>query len=70
MGLQLADAVAGAIFNALERDRFGNIESRYLKVLSPILYRYNGMHLGYGLKIVPKEAIGKWPPDEDLTWIR
>lgn len=31
MGLQLADAAAGASFNAVERDKFGNTEPRYLK---------------------------------------
>lgn len=70
MGLQLADAVAGALFNALERDRFGNTESRYLTTLFPILYGYNGIHIGYGLKVVPREASGKWPPNRDLEWLR
>lgn len=70
MGLQLADAAAGAIFNALERNRFGNTECRYLKILHPILYGYNGVHIGYGLKVVPREASAKWPPDKDLEWLR
>jgi hypothetical protein len=70
MGLQLADAVAGAIFNALERDRFGNTEARYLKILSPILYGHDGRHLGYGLKIVPRETFGNWPVHKDLEWLR
>lgn len=57
-------------FNALEKDRFGNTECRYLKILSGILYRYNGRHMGHGLKIVPREAAGNWPPSEDLRWLR
>jgi hypothetical protein len=51
-------------------DWFVLTESRYLKTLSPILYGYNGIHMGYGLKVVPREASGKWPPNRDLEWLR
>jgi len=33
MGLQLADATAGAFFNAFERNEFNNTEARYLKII-------------------------------------
>jgi hypothetical protein len=69
MGLQLADAVAGAFFNAIERDRFGNTEPRYLKTIQPVLYRYGSGCQGYGFKIVPREAITNLSNDENLKWL-
>lgn len=70
MGLQLADAAAGAFFNALERDNFGNTEPRYLKMISPVLYRHERNLQGYGLKIVPREAIQILDTEESLRWLR
>jgi hypothetical protein len=69
MGLQLADAVAGTFFNAVERDKFGNTEPRYLKTMLPILYRYENRCLGYGFKIVPTEAMVSLRKDENLRWL-
>ena len=69
MGLQLADAAAGAFFNALERDKFGNTEPRYAKTLLPVLYRHENNCVGYGLKIVPREAMTNLGDDENLKWI-
>jgi len=69
MGLQLADATAGAFFNALERDRFGNTEPRYLQTMAPVLYRHEKRLHGYGLKIVPKEAVSALIAKEHLRWL-
>jgi len=70
MGLQLADAAAGALFNALERDRYGNTEPRYVRELMPVLYRHDERITGYGLKIIPREAT-KYIADEiSLEWIK
>jgi len=69
MGLQLADATAGAFFNALERDRFGNTEPRYLQILVPVLYRHEQNIKGYGIKIVPREAISGLIKNESLRWL-
>jgi hypothetical protein len=68
-GLQLADAAAGALFNALERDRFGNTEPRYLKTISGALYRHEQKVCGYGLKVVPgrvSQIIGR---HRSLVWL-
>lgn len=70
MGLQLADAAAGAFFNALERDRYGNTEPRYIQTLLPILYRHVGHLTGYGLKMVPKDAILSLRAEPSLEWLR
>jgi hypothetical protein len=69
MGLQLADAVAGAFFNALDRDKFGNTEPRYVQTMSPVLYRENKNLQGYGFKIVPREALSKLENEESLKWL-
>jgi hypothetical protein len=52
--LQLADVAASAASSAVEYDRYGNCEDRYLKSLKPITYNNNGKFLGYGIKFVPK----------------
>ncbi|MFQ6036384.1 MAG: DUF3800 domain-containing protein [Sedimentisphaerales bacterium] len=69
MGLQLADAVAGAFFNAIEQDKFGNTEPRYLRTMMPILYRHNNICQGYGFKIVPREAMANLRNEENLKWL-
>ena len=69
MGLQLADAAAGAVFNALEKDEYGNSEPRYLKTLMPLFYRNRGSILGYGLKIVPRDAPVKLAGQANLVWL-
>ena len=69
MGLQLADAVAGAIFNGLERDSYGNTEPRYVQTLSHVFYRRRGILLGYGLKIVPRETTNWLTTHASLKWL-
>lgn len=69
MGLQLADATAGAFFNAIERDKFGNTEPRYFKTMLPILYRRENICRGYGFKIVPRETIKSLRNEENLKWL-
>lgn len=69
MGLQLADATAGAFFNALEQDKFGNTEPRYMQTLAPVLYRHERTINGYGLKIVPREAMPILITKESLKWL-
>jgi len=69
MGLQFADATAGAFFNAIERDKFGNTEPRYLKTILPVLYSCRNNLQGYGFKIVPREAITSISNEESLKWI-
>jgi hypothetical protein len=52
--LQLADMVASATAEALEPDAFGNTEQRYLREISPRLYRRRtGPVTSYGLKMHP-----------------
>jgi hypothetical protein len=69
MGLQLADAAAGTFFNAFEKDAFGNTEPRYLNMISPVLYRHDRSIRGYGLKVVPREAMKILQTEESLKWL-
>jgi hypothetical protein len=70
MGLQVADAVAGSFFYAVEPNRYGFTEDRYARMLRPIVYHYRGRYLGYGLKLWPREVETRLSSDERLTWIR
>lgn len=70
MGLQVADAVAGGVFNALEMNRFGYTEPRYAVMLKPIVYHHSGRYLGYGLKFWPRETEELITEHKELDWVR
>lgn len=69
MGLQLADAAAGALFNSLERDPYGNTEPRYVQTMSPTYYRHQRSLLGYGIKINPREKVSTLKEEPSLKWL-
>jgi hypothetical protein len=52
---QAADWAVGAIFDALNPDEFGNVETRYLETLAPRIYR-SGNVFSYGLKFLPNTS--------------
>lgn len=52
-GLQVADAVASSAYMAVARNRYGETEPSYLRLLGKTIYRHNNMALGYGLKVWP-----------------
>ena len=68
MGLQLADAAAGAFFNGLERDAFGNTEPRYAETLGPVLYRHRGCLQGNGFELLPREATADLQGEASMKW--
>lgn len=55
-GLQLADAVTSGIFFAINKTQYGETEDRYLRLLSPTIYRHQQRVEGYGLKIWCEDA--------------
>jgi len=57
------------IFNALEQDRYGNTEPRYFQTMAPLLYRHRGTLLGYGFKLLPKDAAANLKNETSLQWI-
>lgn len=49
-GLQLADAVASGVYYAAHQNPYGDVEERYLRLMSRTLYRNRNRIDGYGLK--------------------
>ncbi|MDP1931298.1 MAG: DUF3800 domain-containing protein [Gammaproteobacteria bacterium] len=49
-GLQLADALASGVFFALNKNQYGEVEERYLRLLSATIYRHGATIEEYGLK--------------------
>lgn len=49
-GLQLADTVASGVYFAANRNPYGEIEDRYLRLMARTLYRHQGKLEGYDLK--------------------
>lgn len=52
--LQVADACSGALYNALEINKYGNVEELYLLGLADKFYRVSGRLWGFGLKLFPR----------------
>jgi hypothetical protein len=55
-GLQIADALAGSFYYAVEPSEYGFTEDRYALILKPTVYSRQGQYLGYGLKFWPGEV--------------
>lgn len=61
--LQLADSTASALFQAVEPDRYGNTERRYVEQLRPKIYcRPGGRPTSYGLKVFPSAVCREGEP--------
>ncbi|MCK4298510.1 MAG: DUF3800 domain-containing protein [Planctomycetes bacterium] len=70
MGLQIADAVAGSFFYAVETSRHGFTEDRYVRMLKPVVYQRRGQYEGYGLKFWPREVADLLRGGERFGWLR
>ena len=70
MGLQIADAVASSVFFGVQPSRFGYTEDRYIRMLKPIIYHYDGRYRGYGLKFWPRELDQRLETAKELEWIK
>lgn len=70
MGLQIADAVAGSFWYAVEPSAHGFVEPRYACMLKPVVYRRRGRYEGYGLKFWPREVYSLLEKEERLAWVR
>jgi len=57
MGLQIADALAGSFYYAVEASQYGFVEDRYARMLRPVVYRHKSRYIGYGLKFWPRDAM-------------
>lgn len=68
--LQVSDICNGACFNALEYDRFGYYDERYLLGLWDKIYRRNGNLFSYGMKFLPSGLHLKTEMKESYPWLR
>lgn len=67
--LQVADVCAGALNNALEPNKYGQIEDSYVLTLGPKLRR-EGMKLwGYGLKVFPRSHRNCMSRQAEYGWM-
>jgi hypothetical protein len=63
MGLQLADAVASSYFYSVEPNRYGMVETAYLRLIIPRAYRHNHRLIGDGVKLFPDDAQHQLPEE-------
>lgn len=70
MGLQIADAVASSAYYAVQPSQHGYNEDRYIRMLKPVIYHYQGRYLGYGLKFWPREVDENLEEKDQLSWVR
>ena len=69
MGLQIADAIAGSFFYAVQPTPHGFVESRYAEMLKPVVYHHGARYRGYGVKFWPRDVEGLLQVDEHLARI-
>lgn len=55
-GLQVADALASSAYLAVKRNRYGESEPNYLRLLGKTIYRHKNVALGYGHKDWPEDT--------------
>jgi hypothetical protein len=70
MGLQIADAVAGSFFYAVQPSQYGYTEDRHARILKPVVYHQKGRYLGHGLKFWPREAESMVRTEDSLRWVQ
>jgi hypothetical protein len=63
MGLQLADAVASSYFYSVEPNRYGMVETAYLRLIIPRAYCHNHRLVGHGIKLFPDDAQHQLPEE-------
>ena len=54
-GLQVADAVASGFYFALNRNQYGEVEDRYVRLMARTIYHHRGIREGYGVKFWPED---------------
>ncbi|MDG2517370.1 DUF3800 domain-containing protein [Lysobacter soli] len=70
MGLQIADAVAAAMWNGVNPNRFGFTEPRYAEMLKPTVYAHKQRPFGYGVKVMPSEIVRSATPHPGTEWLQ
>jgi hypothetical protein len=68
--LQVADACAGALSNALEPNRFSQVEDSYIRQMIPKFRRSaSGVLWGYGLKLFPGQMYERPASNVEYGWM-
>lgn len=67
--LQIADACSGALRDALEVNRYGNVDASYLLGLADKLDRTGGRLWGIGLKLFPRDKKGVQEEYDCYDWM-
>ena len=70
MGLQIADAIAGSFYYAVQKTQHGFTEDRYVRMLKPVVYSRRGHYIGYGIKLWPRDIDEALKHDQSLNWMR
>ncbi|MBS7702688.1 DUF3800 domain-containing protein [Chelatococcus asaccharovorans] len=68
-GLQIADCVASAIFQAIDEDNFKVVQPAYLQALSPRFIRKNGTPREFGFKLIPDGFVGPLSPKQQQSLV-
>lgn len=68
-GMQIADAVASGFYHGVELDKYGYSEPRYAQMLHPTVYQRKGRHVGYGIKLFPRETHQLIKEESHLSWL-
>lgn len=68
--LQLADACAGSLKDALEPNRYGEVDQSHLMALEQKLRRHEGQLWGYGLKIFPGTHTACLVREPKYAWMK
>lgn len=66
--LQIADAMLGACFAALEPNSYGMTDQSYLPYIKDRFYRRNGNLLSYGFKLLPHDTADRIANEHE--WFR
>lgn len=70
MGLQIADAVASAMWNGVNPNAYGHTEPRYAEILLPTVYAHKKQRFGYGVKVLPSEIMRSAAPPPGTEWLQ
>ena len=68
-GLQIADAIGGAAFNALNPSPGRVSEPKYLELMKPSLYQRSGNYTSYGLKFFPPAVKQSLEREPGYEWL-
>jgi hypothetical protein len=70
MGLQLADAVASSFFYAVQLDKYGFAEDRYVRMLRPVMIQNEGHYRDFGVKFCPRDDDPELGKAAHMVWLK